>query len=181
QISGARTDTSGAGGAAVQMSGQGSDGAGRGTTLEVTDSQFDRNAWAGIAVGGAHRVSILKGVFSHNGQCGVCFLDTSSGSVQDSTFTDDTVGLGATGSSRPTWVANTVTGGTVGLQLDGTAAPTIDGVTVSGASRAAIIFSGHSGGAITHATCLRVSYGIVVSPTAAPTLGDNTCGVVRGK
>lgn len=181
RISGARAGADGVGGAAVQLSGRGDDAAGRGTTLEVTGSQFDANAWAGIAVGGAHRVSVVKSTFARNGQCGVCFLDTSSGSVQDSTFRDNAVALGATGSSRPTWVGDTVTGGTVGVQLDGTARPSIERVTVSGASRAAVIFSGHSAGAITRVTCQKVPYGIVVADTAAPTLGDNGCGVARGR
>jgi hypothetical protein len=179
-VSGATATPAGLGGAGVQMSGSATDGPARATTLEVTDSQFDHNAWAGIAVGGGHRASILRGSFTGNGQCGACFLDVSSGSVQDSRFTDDVVALGANAQARPTWVGNTVTGGTVGVQLDGGATPTIQNLTVTGASRAAVIFSGRSGGALTGVTCTSVPYGIVVADTAAPTLGESSCQVARG-
>jgi hypothetical protein len=162
------------------MSGAATDRPSPATTLEVTDSQFDSNAWAGIAVGGGHRASILRASFSSNGQCGACFLDVSTGSVQDSRFTGNLVGLGANGRTRPTWVGNTISGGTVGVQLDGDTTPTIQNLTVTGASRAAVIFSGRSGGAIAGATCASVPYGIVVADTAAPTLGDTSCKVARG-
>jgi hypothetical protein len=179
-VSGAKATSSGVGGAGVQMSGSTTDNPSRTTTLEVTDASFDRNGWAGIAVGGGHRASIVRTSFGDNAQCGVCFLDASSGSVQDSTFAGDVVALGANGQSRPTWVGNSVTGGTVGVQLDGNAAPAIQDLTVKGASRAAVIFSGRSGGAISGATCTSVPYGIVVADTAAPTIGQVGCAVARG-
>lgn len=179
-VSGATATKAGLGGAGVQMSGQAGDRPAGVTTLQVTDSSFDHNAWAGIALGGGHRASVLRASFTANGQCGMCFLDASSGSVQDSRFSDDLVGLGANGTASPTWVGNTVTGGTVGVQLDGSATPTIQNLTVTGASRAAVIFSGRATGAIAQATCTSVPYGIVVADTAAPTLGDTTCTVARG-
>lgn len=178
RVSGARATPESVGGAGIQLSGSRSGSAG--TTLEVTDSAFDDNGWAGIAVAGDHKVSVLRAAFSRNGQCGLCFLDASTGSVEDSTFDGNMVGLGATGTSSPTWLRNTVTGGTVGVQVDGTAAPTIDTITITGSSRAAAIFSARSAGVITHATCKGVHYGIVVADTAAPTLGDNVCQVARG-
>ena len=179
-VSGATATPASLGGAGVQMSGAATDHASRATTFEVTDSEFDHNAWAGIAVGGGHRASILRASLTSNGQCGVCFLDASTGSVQDSRFTGDTVGLGANGHTRPTLVGNTITGGTVGVQLDGNAAPTIQNLSVTGASRAAVIFSGRSAGAIADATCTAVPYGIVIADTAAPTLGETSCKVARG-
>lgn len=179
-VSGATATPAGLGGAGVQMSGAATDRPSAATTLEVTDSQFDHNAWAGIAVGGGHRASVVRGSFTANGQCGVCFLDVSSGSVQDGRFTGDVVALGANGRATPTWLGNTITGGTVGVQLDGSAAPTIKDLSVTGASRAAVIFSGRSAGAIAGVTCTSVPYGIVVADTAAPTLGDTTCTVARG-
>jgi hypothetical protein len=179
-VSGATATKAGLGGAGVQMSGQATDRPAGATTLQVTDSAFDHNAWAGIAVGGGHRASVLRASFTANGQCGMCFLDASSGSVQDSRFADNLVGLGANGTASPTWVGDTITGGTVGVQLDGTATPTIQGLTVTGASRAAAIFSGRAAGAVAQLTCTSVPYGIVVADTAAPTLGDTTCTVARG-
>ena len=179
-VSGATATKGGLGGAGVQMSGQATDHPSRATTLQVTDSAFDHNAWAGIAMGGGHRASVLRASFTANGQCGMCFLDASSGSVQDSRFADNLVGLGANGTASPTWVGNTITGGTVGVQLDGTTTPTIQRLTVTGALRAAVIFSGRAAGAIAMATCTSVPYGIVVADTAGPTLGDTTCSVARG-
>ena len=180
-VSGATSTPAGLGGAGVQMSGAATDTASRATTVEVTDSQFDHNAWAGIAIGGGHRASILRASLTSNGQCGVCFLDASTGSVQDSRFSGDTVGLGANSHTRPTWIGNTITGGTVGVQLDGYAAPAIQNLSVNGASRAAVIFSGQSAGAITDVTCTAVPYGIVITDTAAPTLGETSCRVARGR
>jgi hypothetical protein len=177
--SGARFGPGGAGGAGVQMAARATEGSGRGTTLEVTDSTFADNAWAGLVVSGGHRVSVVRSTFTGNRQCGACFLDSSTGSVERSTFTGDAVALGATGSARPTWVDNTVRGGAVGIQVDGAAAPTIERVRITGPSRAAVIFSGHAAGAITGATCTGVPFGIAVAATATPTLGTNACTLAR--
>jgi hypothetical protein len=180
RMAGAVAGDGGAGGAGVYLSAEGNAGSGRGTTLEITDSIFERNAWAGVAVAGGHRVSIQSATFAGNGEVGLIFLDQSSGSVRGSTFTDNKVGLAATGSATPTWLASTITGGSVGAQMDAAAAPVIDGLTVSGSTSAAVIFGGASGGSIRGTTCNNVPYGIVISNTAAPTLRENGCTVARG-
>ena len=180
RISGARADKS-QGGAGVQMSAAAGQAAGTQTTLEVTGSQFDHNAWAGITLSGGHRVSIEKSTFSDNGQCGVCFLDASSGSVQHGTFTDNAVAVGVTGTAAPILLASTITGGTVGIQVAEKAKPIIDDVRITGAARAAAIFSGTSSGSVTHVTCVRDKFDIAIATTAAPTVGDNSCALVRGK
>ncbi|MCU1581048.1 MAG: hypothetical protein JWO01_436 [Microbacteriaceae bacterium] len=180
RMAGAVAGVGGVGGAGVYLSAQGNAGSGRGTTLEITDSVFERNAWAGVAVAGGHRVSIRSATFARNGEVGLIFLDQSSGSVSGSTFTDNKVGLAATGSATPTWLASTVTGGSVGAQVDAAAAPVIDGLTIRGSTSAAVIFGGTSGGSIGGTTCDNVPYGIVISNTAAPTLGENGCTVARG-
>lgn len=180
RIAGAPIGDAGSGGAGVYMSAEGEQGSGRGTTLEVTDSLFEGNGWAGIAVAGGHRVSIEASTFAGNGEVGMLFLDSASGSVAASTFTDNTVGLAATGASTPTWLASTVSGGSIGLQLDGTAAPTIDGMRVEGSASAAVVVGGEATGSIGHTTCADVPYGIVISDAAAPTLVDNTCELARG-
>jgi hypothetical protein len=125
-------------------------------------------------------VSIKTATFTGNGEVGVIFLDESSGSVSDSVFLDNTVGLAATGLATPTWLANTVTGGSVGVQLDASAEPVIDRLTIRGSTSTAVIFGGTSGGSIAGTTCLEVPYGIVISSTAAPTLGANECIVAPG-
>lgn len=180
RVAGAPSGGEGVGGAGVYLSAQGVDAAGRGTTLEITDSVFERNEWVGVAVAGGHRVSIESSTFSANGQVGVLFLDASSGSVSGSTFDGNTIGLAASGSATPTLLSSTVSGGSVGVQVDGSATPTIDGVRIAGSSAAAVIFGGASGGSLTGTVCDGVPYGIVVSDTAAPTLRDNTCPVARG-
>lgn len=182
RITGAATEGEGAsaGGAGVYLSAQGSEGSGRGTTLEITDSLFDGNAWAGLAVTGGHRVSIESTTFRGNGGAGIVFLDQSSGSVGSSAFTDNAVGVAAAGASTPAIVGSTFSGGTVGLQADASAAPAIEGVTVTGASSAAIIFGGESGGSVNDATCRDVSHGIVIGDAAAPSLGSNDCSIARG-
>lgn len=180
RVSGAASDAEGAGGAGVFLSAHGVEASGRGTTLEITQSAFESNAWVGVAVAGGHRVSVEASTFVGNGDAGVLFLDASSGSIDGSTLRDNAVGVAATGTATPTLLASTVEGGSVGVQLDGSAAPTIDGLRITGASSAAVIFGGESAGSIRATTCEDVPHGIVVSDAAAPTLQENGCGVARG-
>jgi hypothetical protein len=180
RMAGAVAGDGGIGGAGVYLSAEGDEGSGRGTTLEITDSAFERNAWAGVAVAGGHRVSIQTATFAGNGEVGLIFLDESSGSVSGSTFTDNNVGLAAAGSATPTWLDSTVTGGSVGAQVDASAAPVMDGLTFRGSTSAAVIFGGASRGSIAATTCDDVPYGIVISSMAAPTLGANECTVASG-
>lgn len=180
RISGAQS-ANGQGGAGVQMSAAASQPAGTQTTLEVTGSQFDHNSWAGITVSGGHRVSIESSTFSDNGQCGVCFLDAASGSIEKGTFTNNAVGVGVTGTAAPVVIRSTITGGTVGIQVADSAAPIIDNVTITGASRAAAIFSGNSTGSMTHVSCVNNKYDVAIANSAAPSVGDNSCTLVRGK
>lgn len=180
RVTGATSGEDGVGGAGVYLSAQGDEASGRGTTLEITDSVFERNAWAGVAVAGGHRVSVESAEFRANGEVGIIFLDSASGSVSGSTFADNTVGLAATGDSTPAWLGAVVSGGTVGAQIDGAAAPTIEGLRVTASSSAAVVYGGTSTGSISGATCEGTAYGIVVADTAAPTLGENICRVARG-
>ncbi len=129
-VRGARAGT--AGGAGVLMSATDTGGSGRGTTLEVTDSEFSGNAWAGIGVTGGHRVSVVGSTFRENAACGLCFLDASGGSVTGSTLAGNQVGIGVTGTAGPALVDVAITGGTVGVQLEGASAATLERVAVSG-------------------------------------------------
>jgi hypothetical protein len=180
RVAGAVAAADGVGGAGVYLSAEGDEGSGRGTTLEVTDALFERNQWAGITVAGGHRVSIRSAVFAGNGDVGILFLDSASGSVSASTFTDNGVALAASGSATPTWLSNTISGGSVGMQLDADAVPVIDLVKVSGTGSAAVIFGGRAAGSITGTVCENVPFGIVISDTAAPTVGANSCTLARG-
>jgi parallel beta-helix repeat protein len=181
RITGAtRAEEDGAGGAGVFMSAEGDAGSGRGTTLEVTDSAFEDNAWAGIAVAGGHRVSIEGATLTDNGEVGILFLDSASGSVANSSFTGNRIGLAATGSARPIWLSSVVSGGSIGMQVDGSVEIRMQGMRVTGASSAAMLVGGEVTGAITDLTCEDTSYGIVVGDRAAPTLTDNDCPLARG-
>ncbi len=180
RISGARS-AKGQGGAGVQMSASSDQKALTTTTLQVTGSQFDHNAWAGIALSGGHRVSIESTSFVKNGQCGICFLDASSGSVDKGTFTDNAVGVGVNGTAKPVVVSSTITGGSVGVQVDGSAAPILKDITISGADRAAAIFSGTSTGALAQVTCKNDKYDIAIGSKAAPSIGKTNCKLVAGK
>ena len=66
----------------------------------------------------------------------------------------------------------------MGLQVSGAATPTVSDVTIRGAARAAVIYTGTSGGAIDGVTCRDVPFGIVVGPSVTPTLGENACTLV---
>ena len=180
-IRGARADKKNQGGAGVHLSGEGREAAGRGTTLEVTDSQFIGNAWTGIAASGGHRVSIVKSTFRDNGQCGLCFLTGSEGSVTDSRFIDNGIGVAIVGDARPTILNNRITGGDVGIQASGKARPTVERNTIESAARAAVIYTDSAAGTLGHTTCKQVKYGIVLGPKALPTLIDNTCTLSRSQ
>lgn len=180
RIAGATAADGAVGGAGVYLSAQGDEASGRGTTLEITDSLFERNGWAGVAVAGGHRVSIESATFSGNGGAGVLFLDASSGSVGGSAFSDNAVGVAVSGTAAPTIRGSRFSGGSVGVQVDETGAPILDGLQIGGASSAAVIFGGDSGGSVAATSCEGVPNGIVVADTAAPTVGDNACPVVRG-
>jgi hypothetical protein len=180
RITGATAATGAVGGAGVYLSAQGDEASGRGTTLEITDSLFERNGWAGVAVAGGHRVSIQSASFTGNGGAGVLFLDASTGSIDGSTFTDNAVGVAVSGTAAPVVLGSTFTGGSVGVQADESGSPVLDGLRITGVSSAAVIFGGNSGGSIGGTSCEGAPHGIVVSDTAAPTIGENSCPVVRG-
>lgn len=178
-VRGARAGEGNQGGAGIHMSAEGNDASGRGTTLEVTDSQFHDNSWAGVAVGGGHRVSIITSTFRDNDQCGVCFLAGGEGSVSESRFTDNGIGVAVIGDARPAIASNRITGGEVGIQVGETARPKIDRNTIKGAKKAALIYTDKAAGTLGHTTCRDVSYGIILGKDAVPTLIDNDCTLAR--
>jgi hypothetical protein len=179
RLQGGSTSADGLGGAGILMASADLGVPTTRTTLEVTDTELVGNAGAGIALSGDHRASILGSRFSGSGQCGVCFLDASSGSVETSTFDSNAVGVAVLGAATPTILGVTIAGGEVGIQLAGTATATIDGARISGAARAAILYGASSAGSLAGTTCTDVPFGIVVGPQATPTLGDNACALTQ--
>lgn len=178
RLTGGRADSEGEGGAGVLMYATGDDAAGRGTTLEVTDAELRDNE-AGIVLTGGHRSSIVGAVFASNGQCGICFLGPSDGSVEDSAFDGNGVGIAVAGTAAPSLLRISVNGGEVGLQASDSAAPAVEGATISGSSRAAVIYSGPVGGSLSGVSCVNVPFGIVVDAEAAPHIGDVDCELSR--
>jgi hypothetical protein len=175
RLSGGTADAEGEGGAGILLYGEGQPPA-TGTTLEVTDVEVRDNA-AGIVLTGGHRASMVRVTVAGNGQCGICFLGTAGGSVEDSVLDDNGVGIAATGSAQPALLRLVVTGGQVGVQAADDAAPSLQDVTVSAAGSAAIIFGDRAAGALDRVTCQDVPFGIVVSPDATPQLGETDCEV----
>jgi hypothetical protein len=175
RLAGGKADPDGSGGAGILMYADGQDAAGRGTTLEVTGTELRDNQAAGIVLSGGHRSSIIGSAFASNGQCGICYLGAADGSVEDSTFEGNGIGVAVTGTARPTLLRLTIDGGEVGIQAGDAAAPTVEAVTVSGSARAAIIFTGAASGSLDEVTCQRVPFGIVVDPEATPQIGKTSC------
>lgn len=180
-VSGARSGPQRQGGAGVDLTGsETAAGPGR-TTFEVTDAEFADNSWAGVAVSGGHRVSIVSARFSGNDECGLCFLGSAEGSVENSRFRDNGIGVAAVGTSTPVVSRNTITGGEVGAQAGGRAEPTLEGNRITGTARAAVIFTDTAAGVLRDTTCEDVPVGIALARTALPTLIDNDCTVVRAE
>lgn len=183
-VTGARTGSAagtGGGGTGVLMSARsGEVAAGRGTTLEITGTRVAGNEAAGILLSGGHRASIRHSVLADNGQCGVCFLGTSSGAVRDSTLTGNGAGVAVVDRARPLLAGDTVIGGDVGVQAGNTSAPVVRDVTIRSVKRAAMIFSARARGRVDRVSCVATPAGIVVATKALPYLGTNRCVVQPG-
>jgi hypothetical protein len=184
RIRGARSDDEGNGGIGVLMAAgaAGQTGPGRRVSLRITDSEALDNAVAGIVLSGEHRAEITGMTVQTSGQCGICFLSTSDGTVANSRLSANAAGLVIGGDARPVVRATTVDGGDVGVQVIGRGAPELDGVTVRGSARAAFLFAEEARGSVRASTCEGVEFGIVVGPAAAPDVGDNPgCQLARGQ
>lgn len=180
RVQGATSGEDGVGGNGVLMTSRRGATPDRGTTLEVTGSELSHNAAAGILLTGGHVASIRESRLAGNDQCGVCFAGATSGAVRRSAFVDNRVGVVTLDRARPTVVSNDFEGGSVGIQASGRSRPVVQDARISGARRAALIFSEHSRGRVEDSRCDGVRFGIVVAPDALPFLGDNDCTVARG-
>lgn len=183
RISGARADAEGAGGVGVLMAAGvgGQTGPVRRTSLQVTDTEIVDNEVAGFVVAGEHRADIAGTTVVRSGQCGVCFLGTSDGTVADSRFADNAAGVVVGSDAKPAVQGNEINGGEVGIQVIDRAAPEITGNTVTGSARAALIWTDTAAGRVDGNRCIDVEFGIVVGSTAAPFLAENDCRVARGE
>lgn len=178
-LEGARTSSDKRGGAGLDLaSASGTTSPGR-TTVQLTDVVLRDNAWAGLAVGGGHRVSVLTSRFADNGQCGACFIGAAEGSIERSRFTGNGVGVAVVGTSTAVLGDNRIAGGDVGIQVGDQATPTISGNRVSGSKRAALIYTNTAGGVLKGTTCSGVDVGIVLSAKALPSLSGNDCTLAR--
>jgi hypothetical protein len=182
RISGGRTDDAGTGGIGVLMAagdgGQG--GPARRTSLRFLDSEAVDNAVAGVVLAGEHRAEIAGSVVERSGQCGICFLSTTDGTVADSRLSANAAGLVVSGDARPVVRSLTIDGGEVGVQVLERGAPQLDGTTVRGSAQAAFLFADQGRGLVRGSTCEGTAPGIVVGPASAPELDVNDCTLVRG-
>jgi hypothetical protein len=169
----------GQGGNGVLMTASRGQEQGRGTTLEVTGTEFRGNEAAGVLLTGGHRTSVRRSTFVGNGQCGVCFADSSGGAVRTSRFSRNDVGVAVLDDARPALLDDRFTGGQVGVQASGRSRPLVRSSSVQGAARAAMIFSGRATGRVDGSTCTEVPYGIVVAGRALPFVGKNECTIAR--
>lgn len=181
RVSGGRVDGEGQGGSGILMFDDAEAATGRGTTMEVTGTELLDNRGGGIVLTGGHRASVVATLFAANGQCGICFLGAADGSVEDSILDDNGIGIAAMGTARPTLLRLTLRAGEVGIQAGDAATPSVEGVTITGAQRAALIFTGTAGGSLSGVTCEDVPFGIVISPDAAPQIGDTDCEVASSQ
>ena len=178
RVTGSVSSDDGRGGTGVLMSAtEGDAPSTRTTTLDVTDSQFDGNQSAGIAVGGWHRARITHSAFLRNEQCGVCFLGTADGTVSDSEFDANAVGIAAAVESRPRIRQNTFTDGKIAVQAGDTAVLSLIDNTITRVARVAILFTGRSSGRVDGNTCPKGQAGIAVAKTAYPYVATNSCTV----
>lgn len=178
EVSGA-TKVKGVGGTGLLMAEPAGSGAGnsaRTTTLTVRNGLFTGNQAGAVVVAGRHRASVTASTFTGNRQCGVCFLGSSDGWVQDNTFRDNEVGVAAAGSARPIIRRNTFSGGQVGIQIGGRAAATVERNTINGSQRAAMIYLDTAAGTVDGNTCGKGTPGIViVGKGPYPYLETNDC------
>lgn len=179
RLAGARADDDGQGGAGVLMFATDREGEGRGTTLEMTDVELLENEAAGVVLSGGHRTSVVRARIVGSGQCGMCFFDTTGGSVEESTFENNAVGLAVAGASAPSLFDLDVRGGEVGAQVGGQSAPAFRDIDFSGQGRAAAIYTDAAGGSIDAVRCVDVEFGLVVGPDVLPRIGEIDCEVVR--
>lgn len=179
EVRGGRADAEGQGGAGVLMFATSDLTESRGTTLELTDVVLSDNDSGGVVLSGRHRISAVRPTITGSGQCGICFLDSSDGSVEDGRFDDNAVGIVATGRATPLVRAAEVSGGEVGIQIADDAAPLLESIEIVGSAQAGSIFSGRARGRLDGIVCRDVPFGIVFGPGVAPDVGQIDCDVHR--
>jgi hypothetical protein len=165
------------GGSGVLMAAGRSAGGKRTTTLQVTDSVFRSNEAAGILLSGGHVASVVRSDFLDSGQCGICFVGTSSGLVRRARLQGGVAGLIAADGAAPLLVDSSVSSAQIGVQAVDRASPIIRRTTVTGASRGALLFGDRTRGRVESVTCPGSRFGIVVAPRAVPFVGENRCPV----
>lgn len=153
----------------------------RRTTLRADDVDVAGNGGGGVLLSGEHRLEATALSVTGNGVCGLCFVGLSDGVAADSVVEGSPAGVLVGGGARPVLRSLDVRGGEVGVQVLGTAAPELDNVRVEGASRASVVFADSATGVVRGATCTGSEFGLVVGPSAAPTVEGEGCQLARGQ
>lgn len=180
-VSGGRADSSGGGGIGVLLTGSSAGRPSPTVTFTAVGSTFSDNDAAGVAAGGVHRIALSTSTFANDRQCGVCFLGDSEGTVRDSTFRRNAVGVVTSSSGAPLVRHNTIAEGDVGIQAAGDARPVLLDNVIRAMTRAAMVFIGNASGRVDGNNCSGDPSGIAVARSAYPDVRTNACRVTLGQ
>ena len=123
-VSGGVVDEEGGGGSGVVLTE--TDQSTTDPVVAIDQSTISDNSAAGIAVTGSYTPSIVNSVIESNGQCGICFFDTSGGQTQSTVVRSNGVGIQVSNQATPELALNMFTDNLVaGLLIDDDSAPTI--------------------------------------------------------
>jgi hypothetical protein len=176
RVTGAHSDGHGRGGSAVLVAGDAAPARGRPrTSVSLVDSELSGNDAAGLAVAGVPSTSVIRSTFAHNGECGVCFIGGSGGTVQGSTFDSNAVGIAVTATAHPVITGNVFRRGRFAVQVSDQSKPRVVRNTIREASGAALLYLGTAGGTVIGNRCDRDRYDLVVRRGGHPAISGGTC------
>jgi parallel beta-helix repeat protein len=101
--------------------------------LVVDDSVVTDNDAGGVLSTGDAAPTIRGATISANGRCGLCYVGTSAGTIENSIVHDNQIGVQITGEAAPTIVDSTVTASaTAGISSEGRSTPSITNTVIDG-------------------------------------------------
>lgn len=167
------------GGSGLVLAGDERAADGRGsTTASVVRSTISGFGAAGLVASAGAQADVRSATFATNGECGVCFISGARGTVTNSVFADNAVGVAVTARATPTLRHNDFRGGRVGVQAVSDARPRVEANTFSKASTAAMLYLDHAAGTATRNRCRSQKFGVVVRRGAHPAVSGGTCATV---
>lgn len=125
RVSGARSDTDGVGGFGVVLRPDANPLTGGGTLQRLTDVEAADNEGGGIVVGGTAQPTITGASITGASGCGICFVESGGGTVEDSQVTGVQAGLRVDDDAAPAVARLTVVAAQAGIAVTGAGAPTV--------------------------------------------------------